>query len=223
MSRVSAASTVVVALGACNSERALDRAEPNDTRSERVVASSAPEAAARPIASIVSPASSPRTRRICDGTGVKGSPSLPHAQPARVSAPGESPLGALAPTAGRWTWINVFAAWCEPCKAEIPNLRAFSARAARAGHPFDLVFLSVDDDERQLVDFVRTQPPGGLRSTYWLREGSGRRDWLADVGVSQSSELPIQILVDSRGKVRCVEPGAVDDRDFDAVMALLAR
>src|SRR5438132_5615161 len=39
----------------------------------------------------------------------------------------------LVPPPGRITFVNVFATWCPPCKAEMPDLVAFASREARYG------------------------------------------------------------------------------------------
>ena len=65
------------------------------------------------------------------------------------------------------------------------------------------------------------QPPGGLRATYWLKEGNERADWLLGAGVSTDPELPVHLLVDEKGKVRCRVQGAVEDADFASLQRLL--
>jgi thiol-disulfide isomerase/thioredoxin len=51
---------------------------------------------------------------------------------------------ALTATPGQPTVVNFFAAWCEPCKRELPALQA-----AAAGHP-DVRFLGVDHQDSRL-------------------------------------------------------------------------
>jgi hypothetical protein len=84
-----------------------------------------------------------------------------------------------------------------------------------------LVFLSLDDDPRQLKQFLEAQPNGGVRSTYWLREGKEREDWLSALEIDTDPELPAHVLVDPSGKARCVINGAVEDSDYPAVVALV--
>ena len=86
----------------------------------------------------------------------------------------------------------------------------------------NLVFLSLDDDERQLEQFLASQPEQGVRSTYWLREGHERDDWLAGIGLGKDPQLPAQLLVDPHGKVRCSVTGAVEDQDYAEIAAIVA-
>jgi hypothetical protein len=87
----------------------------------------------------------------------------------------------------------------------------------------NLVFVSLDDDERQLETFLQAEPQSGLRSTYWLREGRERDGWLSQVGVAKDPQLPAHVLVDRHGKVRCVIGGAIEDEDFAEVRAIAAQ
>jgi hypothetical protein len=81
--------------------------------------------------------------------------------------------------------------------------------------------VSLDDDERQLEKFLSEQPAGGLRATYWLKEGREREDWLSGAGVDPDPELPVHLLLDDKGKIRCRVQGAVEDADFASLVRLL--
>jgi thiol-disulfide isomerase/thioredoxin len=122
---------------------------------------------------------------------------------------------------GRWTWINLWAAWCVPCKEEIPRLRGWERTLAREPVSLRLVFLSIDDDRRQLESFLAGQSRDGLTATYWLEDGAGRTAWLRDIGFRGDPELPAHVLVDPSGKVRCRQQGAVEDADLVEVVKIL--
>jgi thiol-disulfide isomerase/thioredoxin len=175
-----------------------------------------------PTASGPAPATrTPESRKLCEGQLAKAGRDWPKKALSRKAAPGGRVLpAAIAP--GRWTWVNLWAAWCAPCKEELPRLRNFAARLAQSGKEPSLVFISLDDDERQLDQFLAGQPDDGLRSTYWLREGHERDDWLAGVGMVGEPSLPAQILVDPRGKLRCTVNGAIEDRDFGEIAAIVS-
>jgi thiol-disulfide isomerase/thioredoxin len=167
-------------------------------------------------------AAAPSTPRVfCQGdqparTLPKG--TLPH-----VEAPGAASAGDHVPTGdGEWTWLNFFAGWCGPCKEEIPRLRTWEAKLAQEGAPTHFVFISVDDDQRQLTDFLTQQPAGGVKSALWLQSGGSRDGWLGAMKLKNPPDLPEQALVDPTGKVRCVIEGAVEDGDYAQVKALLS-
>jgi thiol-disulfide isomerase/thioredoxin len=157
-------------------------------------------------------------RQLCAGQtprpGPKGTPKT-------ATAPGESAPPLPIPFGvGKWTWVNLWAGWCIPCKEEIPRLLGFQSKLAAAGVLIDLVFVSIDDDERELLRFLSDQPkPGGLRASYWLPDGELRKSWLSAFGVG--GELPVQALFAPSGQVACVVHGGIEDRDYPAFASLM--
>lgn len=135
--------------------------------------------------------------------------------------PGSAP-GSLVRSEG-WTWVNVWAAWCGPCKEEIPRLRRWEKELQKSGAAFHVAFISFDDDKRQLEKFLAAQPENGLRQTIWAGPEAARGPVMAAFGLDAESPLPVHALVDPKGKARCVVEGAVDDDDFDAVKKLVTQ
>jgi thiol-disulfide isomerase/thioredoxin len=160
-------------------------------------------------------------RKVCDGQLGKPGRELTKRPLARKFAPGaKSPATALP--SGKWLWINLWAAWCAPCKEEMPRLAAFASRLAQAGQDVTLAFVSLDDDERQLEQFLVANGESHPRATYWLRDGRERDEWLTAMGLPKAPDLPVQVLVDPRGKVRCTVHGAIEDGDFPEIASALA-
>jgi thiol-disulfide isomerase/thioredoxin len=187
------------------------------SRSEQVIATAPPTVTAPPPSASVAPhpvAPAP-ARRLCDGDGNARGRSFPKLTVAHAEAPGAARLDtALPPPRGRWTWVNFWAAWCGPCKEEMPRLVVWQDRLAKAGANVRLLFVSIDDDQRQLQDFLEHQPPDGVRSSLWLPEGPNRAAVLAALRMKATPELPAQALVDPTGHVRCFVQGAVEDGDY---------
>jgi hypothetical protein len=104
----------------------------------------------------------------------------------------------------------------------MPRLASFTSRLAQAGQEATLVFVSLDDDERQLEQFLARGGDGLTRATYWLRDGRERDDWLTAMGLPKAPDLPVQVLVDPRGKVRCTVHGAIEDADYAEIASALA-
>jgi thiol-disulfide isomerase/thioredoxin len=211
-----------VCLGlACSKEA---KTQTTRERSEIVQATgSAAAVPASPVAvSAVAPVTAP-ARRLCEGQLGRPAREAPRRPMARKAALGAKPLGAPY-AAGHWTWVNLWAAWCAPCKEEMPRLQSFAARIAQNGGSADLAlaFVSLDDDERQLEQFLADQPDTGVRSTYWLREGRERDEWLAAAAIHKDPTLPVQLLVDPKGKLRCVVNGAVADQDYAEIAAIVS-
>lgn len=160
--------------------------------------------------------------RLCEGQlEQKPVAFKPRTAPARMSrdlAP-ELAKDPLQRASGRWTWVNFWAAWCVPCKEELPLL--FRWQRSLEGQ-VEFRFVSLDDDERQLRDFLSREPEGGLTSSYWLPDGAIRQGWLAALGLSSEPELPLQLLIDPKGMLRCRVEGAVEAEDFAELERIIA-
>jgi thiol-disulfide isomerase/thioredoxin len=163
-----------------------------------------------------------RPGKLCAGQMQRPGRSMPESEISRASAPASPQLPAQLPTGGgKWTWVNFWAAWCVPCKEEIPRLKAWEKQLNQLGIPFRLVFVTLDDDARQLNQFLQGEREDGLRATYWLHEGEQREQWFKSIEMDTDPHLPAHLLVDREGKLRCVIDGAVEDSDYDRVVALL--
>jgi len=170
------------------------------------------------------PSAAKPPRKLCEGELLKPARAMPKSRVSRAQAPGVSELPAsMTMAGGSWTWVNFWAAWCVPCKEEIPMLKSWEAKLNSSGKSLRLVFVSLDDDPRQLQDFMQAEPPNGLRATYWLSEGKERADWLKAIDLPQDLGLPAHILVDPKGKARCIVNGAIEDSDFAQISAIVAR
>lgn len=202
-----------------NSEAALSR------RGDAVMAAASTATTAPAAHPAASTHAAPRAGgKLCnDASPLIGKP-IPSGNIASLSAPGATALPSEILTSnGRWTWVNLWAAWCEPCKEEIPLLLSWAPLLAQAGSPINLAFVSLDDDRRQAQRYLEEQPVSGLRSTFWLAEGKPRSSWLGALGLGDEPPLPLQLLLDPRGRVRCVIEGGVEARDFAHVQAVVSR
>jgi thiol-disulfide isomerase/thioredoxin len=186
-------------------------------RSESVTAKTgqpAPPASARP-APMARPTKPPR--KLCDGQTLRDPPKTIEA--AR-SIEGTPSLPPLRYGEGKWIWVNVWAAWCKPCKDEIPVLVKWREKLRAAGAKLDIAFVSLDDDQREMKRFMKTQPEGGLRASYWLVSDEERDAWFESVGFEDTPQLPLHALVNPEGKLACVIKGAVEHSDYPALAAL---
>ena len=194
-------------------------------RSEQVMATGSTSTAARgvPDAQVTAaPAPAPPLHGLCGGDGNAQGRTLSKVAASHAEAPGAPALGGTLPARrGRWTWINFWAAWCKPCKEEIPRLLGWRDRLATVQSPISLVFVSLDDDARQLGAFLEQQPADGLRSTLWLPDGRARSAWMTSLHMKSAPELPEHALVDPEGHVRCFIEGAVEDADYAEIAALV--
>jgi thiol-disulfide isomerase/thioredoxin len=164
-----------------------------------------------------------KPRSLCAGKLTEAAHSPPKKHVSRAAAKSALALPESLPIgAGKWTWLNFWAAWCAPCKEEIPRLLGFEQKLAASGAAFRVSFVSLDDDERQLHDFLESQPVAGLHASYWLKEGNEREDWLKSAGQNPDAPLPFHLLVDPKGKIRCAIQGAVEDADFTEISGIVS-
>ena len=221
--RRTAASALVLCAGAlaCDDGKAPS---PPQGRAEVVFASptskTAPPVASSAVATAHAPAKAPPKppRKLCEAEWSKPGRALPKVAFDARAAAGATPPDTKLETGGRFTWINFFAAWCGPCKEEIPRLRGWEQKL---GASLRVRFISLDDDERQLERFFGDQPPLGLKGALWLKPGATRDTFLDGLRLARGTSLPAHALVDSRGLVRCAFEGAVDDADFAHISSLV--
>jgi thiol-disulfide isomerase/thioredoxin len=191
------------------------RATPTAGRSESVIGSaiasaSAPAASSAPV---VAP-----PRKLCTDQAGRSFPKQPTV---KVIDSAGAITTAQIDMRGNFTWVNFWAAWCGPCKEEIPRLRSWKTKLSTQGVKFELALVSLDDDERQLSGELATQTDPNAKKSLWLPDGPLRAAVLGPLKMKSAAALPMHVLIDPEGKIRCFVDGAVEDRDFDEVARLV--
>jgi thiol-disulfide isomerase/thioredoxin len=206
--------TLVIVAG-CN-----DPAKPSQGgRSEAVVSSASTSPSTTTSTSTSASHVAAPKGPVCDTSVAR---SLPKSSIAFVDAAGGVSDKAAVPWASkRAQWISFFASWCGPCKEEIPRIRDFAKRLDHDGVPIDVTFVSIDDDLRQLTAFFAQQPETGLKTSYWLKDGPMRANWMAQVKLKSDPPLPEHAIFDAKSKLRCFVAGAVEDGDYQQIAASL--
>lgn len=134
-----------------------------------------------------------------------------------ASAPSFTPPATTSPIAasgGRWTWINFWATWCHPCLEEMPVLQS-----ALANGPFALRFVSADANDEELVRYRREH--SFTTDSPRLTDLGVMGAMLTSLGFRGVSSLPVHVLLDPAGKVRCVRAGLVEARHIDRILGAL--
>ncbi|HEY4104610.1 MAG TPA: thioredoxin-like domain-containing protein [Polyangiaceae bacterium] len=212
-------------LVACNSVPSKDAPMATNERSQAIEQKGpTPTSAPATVPAATSqPVAPKKPRTLCSGKDSETGRAFPKKHLSRAAAKTAQELPeSLSVGSGKWTWVNFWAAWCAPCKEEIPRLLGFEKKLTAAGAAFRLSFVSLDDDDRQLGDFLDSQPDGGLKASYWLKEGSEREDWLKAAGIAADDSLPFHLLVDPKGKIRCSVQGAIEDGDYAEIARIVA-
>jgi thiol-disulfide isomerase/thioredoxin len=215
---------VLLTLGACDTAGDKKAVSAPQERSQIVEAKAGSAAPSQPVqVTPVAASSAPKAPRVlCAGQMSGPGRAAPKKPVSQSVASGESPLPENLAFGGGYTWVNFWAAWCAPCKEEIPRLLRFQQELVKGSPSFKLELVSLDDDERQLSGFLSAQPPSGVRRTYWLKEGKEREEWLKAAGLESDPALPFHLLFDPKGKLRCVVKGALEDGDLATLKTLIA-
>ena len=136
------------------------------------------------------------------GIAVTGS-SAPDFRLVRVDAD-STQTGSLAGFEGHPLWVNFFATWCPPCKAEMPEIER-----RYLSHKNDGLQV-VGADQQETADLVRNFARAyGLTFPLVIDQGDGALAY----GVTA---LPTSVFIDSNGIVRAIyrgqmSPGEMDD------------
>lgn len=202
----------------CSDNRSVDRGD--DARGERVTstttASSTKAPGSAPTSSTASSAPKPKHAKLCGKSVEKDVPSV---KLEHLEVKGEKALDPKIETGGKWTWINVWAAYCGPCREEIPRIKSFGARLEKDGAPVRVTFVSFDDDARESIKFMEK---GALSQSLFIAENDHDK-FLGDLGLANNTALPLQLFVDPKGKIRCVGMGAIDDEDYPEILGLVTK
>ena len=119
-----------------------------------------------------------------------------------ASVPLKTPDGAaidVPSLKGKVVLLDIWATWCEPCRASLPIYQALQRELGPAG--FTVVAVSVDEHQDELVSFAKKS--GLTFPIAWDPEGK----WPAAIGLEA---MPTALLIDRAGHVKSVHPGFTD-------------
>lgn len=153
----------------------------------------------------------------CAGGEKEGRPSAAERVEVGAPAPAYATLAlngdsvSLATLRGKVVLVNIWATWCHPCRAEIPELRALHERYKDRG--FELVGVSVDADG---TDDAIKQFMAEFRMTYpvWRDPDERVSAKFLTIGV------PATYLIDREGILRWRKTGPIAPNDSTLAAAL---
>jgi thiol-disulfide isomerase/thioredoxin len=142
------------------------------------------------------------------------------ARPAVTVAVAELPaiLAAVKAPGARAVLVNVWASWCEPCRAEMPELLRFYRDNRDRG--LRLVLISADaEQERGTVE--RLLAAAAFDGPAFIKRGDDMA-FIDALDRRWSGELPSTFVFDGRGAKRRFWPGTITYRELArSVSALL--
>ncbi len=120
-----------------------------------------------------------------------------------------SPPPSLYIELGRFSVINFFASWCEPCKDEIPELIKFS----REHQDISVIGVAVNDEKEKLDNFIR-----GLGVSYPVVMDDGK--FSKKLGISS---IPQTIIVGSDARIMKVIYGPLSSKKLESYVIELIK
>lgn len=187
----------------------------NRSRSDAVLTSASPSTKATSAAPKPSVSAAPKARKLCDAKPAAADKELPKEKVARIGPGNDKLPEGIETGGGKWTWVNLWAGWCIPCKEEMPLLKAWQQKLSSG---LRVAFVSIDDDLRLADKFLETF---GAPSYHLPAEE--RDAWLEGVGLGANTKLPSHILFDPSGRIRCVVKGAIEETDYAELEALVKK
>lgn len=114
---------------------------------------------------------------------------------------------------GKVIFINVWATWCGPCKAELPSINSLKI-ALQNDKNIKILTLDADGKPEKAAAFLQNQ---GLNLPVWTMSGK-LPDFLS------SSAIPLTVVLDKKGKVAFRHTGTsnYDNKNFKAFLRKLA-
>jgi cytochrome c biogenesis protein CcmG/thiol:disulfide interchange protein DsbE len=111
--------------------------------------------------------------------------------------------------------LNFFAAWCDPCHAELPLLGELQRRMSRSGNPLEVIGVDVQDN-RDLAAQLLSDAKADFRAGY-----DPRRDVSGAWGVDG---LPVTVFIAPDGNIVDYHRGQLRSGDLNRrVKGLLTR
>ncbi|MGV9004145.1 TlpA family protein disulfide reductase [Flavobacterium sp.] len=96
---------------------------------------------------------------------------------------------------GKYVYIDVWATWCGPCRAEIPALKALEESMHGKNIEFVSISVDVDKDHEKWQNFVKEKSLGG---TQLFADKNWNSDFIKAFGINS---IPRFLLIDPSGKV----------------------
>ena len=113
---------------------------------------------------------------------------------------------------GKYVYIDVWATWCGPCRAEIPSLKAIEEKYHGKNIEFVSISVDVAKDYNKWKTFVTDKSLGGIQLF-------ADKDWNSDFMKSYGiNSIPRFILIDPNGKIVKSDAARPSDPELQKVL-----
>lgn len=106
---------------------------------------------------------------------------------------------------GQVVLVNLWATWCPPCQAELPNLQDYFNNHQNEG--FTVIAIEVGDPTSDVISFVQKH---GLNFPIWLDP-----NYLAAHDAFKTMNLPSSYVMDRNGVIRLEWAGAISEQNLE--------
>lgn len=96
---------------------------------------------------------------------------------------------------GKYVYIDVWATWCGPCRAEIPSLKKVEEKYHDKNIAFVSISIDVDKDHEKWKKFVSEKELGGIQL---FADKNWNSEFMMSYGINS---IPRFILIDPNGKI----------------------
>jgi thiol-disulfide isomerase/thioredoxin len=121
----------------------------------------------------------------------------------------------LASLKGKYVYIDVWATWCGPCRAEIPSLKKVEEKYHDKNIEFVSISVDVEKDHEKWKNFVKEKQLGGTQLY-------ADKNWLSDFIKSFNiNSIPRFILIDPNGIVVDADAARPSDPRLQAQLSSL--
>ena len=96
---------------------------------------------------------------------------------------------------GKYVYIDVWATWCGPCRAEIPSLKKVEEKYHDKNIAFVSISIDVDKDHEKWKKFVSDKELGGIQL---FADKNWNSEFMMSYGINS---IPRFILIDPNGKI----------------------
>jgi len=113
-----------------------------------------------------------------------------------------------------WRWVNLWATWCKPCVEEMGLLNMWNEQL-----DVTIDLLSIDEPDADLESWKKKNLPGQITR---IASQDDFTKLLEGLGLDKNAAIPIHLLVDPKGDVRCIRVGSIKQENYGAVRELVS-